>query len=56
MKKHESRPRPLRLHKETIQLLATRELGAVAGGAPWSAAPGACPFTVKTCASVEFSC
>lgn len=56
MKKHDCRPRTIRLHKETIQQLAARELGAVVGGAPWSAAPGACPFTQKTCASVEFSC
>ena len=48
--------RPLRLDKETIQQLATQQLPLAAGGAPWSAAPTACPFTVKTCASVEFSC
>ena len=54
--KKQIRPRTLVLRKETVQLLAPERLEAVAGGAPWSAGPTACPFTVKTCASVEFSC
>jgi hypothetical protein len=56
MKKHTHRQRPLVLHKETLQLLASTELTAVVGGAPWSAGPTACPLTVKTCASFEFAC
>ncbi|MBC7975952.1 MAG: hypothetical protein H7138_13355 [Myxococcales bacterium] len=56
MKKHDRRPRTLTLRKETLQILAANQLEAVAGGAPWSAGPTACPFTVKTCASFEFAC
>lgn len=56
MKKHGNRPHTLILRKETILQLASTKLAAVAGGAPWSAKPTACPLTVKTCASFEFAC
>jgi hypothetical protein len=56
MKKHQIPQRALVLRKETVHHLASHQLQAVVGGAPWSAGPTACPFTVKTCASVEFSC
>jgi hypothetical protein len=52
--------RTLVLRKETLQQLAAKDLELVAGGAPWSAGPTACPLTKagngKTCASFEFAC
>lgn len=57
MKKHKIRT--LVLRKEIVQQLSSTKLRDVAGGAPSILAPSACPaqcLTVRTCASVEFSC
>jgi hypothetical protein len=58
MKKHKTPQRTLVLRKETLQVLSSSRLALVAGGAPWSEKPeaGGCPFTPKTCASLEFAC
>ena len=54
MKKLKTRQRTLVLRKDTIQVLAAKELEAVAGGVE-SNTLTLC-LTVKTCASFEFAC
>lgn len=54
MKKHNTRQRRLVLQKDTMQVLATSDLGVVIGGAS-NTIPTLC-LTVRTCASFEFAC
>jgi hypothetical protein len=53
MKKSKIAQRRLVLEKDTVVVLRSKELQAVNGGNPTFAT---CPFTIRTCASFEFSC
>jgi len=54
MKKQQARKRALVLDKETIHVLASNDLKAVAGGATTFVLT--CDLTVRTCVSFEFAC
>ena len=55
MKKYDRSQRQLVLHKDTLRVLATRDLDAAVGGVDSKAVPTVC-LTVRTCASFEFAC
>jgi hypothetical protein len=55
MKKHNTLHRKLILHRDTLQVLASKDLESVAGGIQSNTIPTLC-LTVKTCASFEFAC
>jgi len=55
MKKSHTRNRRLALQKDTIQVLGSNDLSAVAGGIESRTIPTVC-LTVKTCVSFEFAC